>query len=74
MAWDDPAHAVQLGHEALAYTDAMRSNRVLEALRQLRTASRKHRTMPAVRELNHRVDQALRSARFRSQGGDEPVG
>jgi transcriptional regulator with XRE-family HTH domain len=61
MARDDPARAVQLGGEALACAETIRSDRVLEGLRQLRTASRKHRTMPAVRELNHRVDQALRA-------------
>jgi hypothetical protein len=34
---------------------------VFDALRQLRAAGQKHRTMVMVRELNQRVDQVLRT-------------
>lgn len=61
MARDDPTHAVTLGNQALASVGAVRSDRVLDALRQLRRASQKHRRMAAVRELNQRVDQVLRT-------------
>ncbi len=59
MARGDPAHAVTLGHEALDSMGAIRSERVFEALRQLRAAGKQHRTMPAVRKLNLRVDGVL---------------
>ncbi|MGH3937622.1 MAG: helix-turn-helix domain-containing protein [Pseudonocardiaceae bacterium] len=62
MARDDPAHAVTLGHEALDSMGPIRSDRVFEALRHMRTAGQQHRTMPAVRELNQRVDAALLAA------------
>lgn len=60
MARDDPAHAVTLGHAALDAVGPVRSDRVFEALRQVRTAGQQHRGMPAVRELNQRVDRVLR--------------
>ncbi|MGH8571743.1 MAG: hypothetical protein ACREX8_04090, partial [Gammaproteobacteria bacterium] len=62
MARDDPAHAVTLGHEALDSMGPIRSDRVFEALRHMRTAGQQHRTMPAVRELNQRVNGALLAA------------
>jgi tetratricopeptide (TPR) repeat protein len=65
MARDDPAHAVALGNEALDSMGLVRSDRVFEALRQLRTAGRQHRAIPAVRELNHRVDAVLRASAAR---------
>ena len=62
MARDDPAHAVTLGHEALDSMGPIRSDRVFEALRHMRTAGQQHHTMPAVRELNQRVHGALLAA------------
>ncbi|MCP2257233.1 Helix-turn-helix domain [Streptoalloteichus tenebrarius] len=59
MARDDPHHAVTLGHTALDGLGPIRSDRVFEALRQLRTAGRRHRAIPAVRELNARLDKIL---------------
>ncbi len=61
MARDDPAHAVTLGDEALSSVGLIRSDRVFDTLRQLRTAGKRHRAIPAVRGLNQRVDQVLRS-------------
>lgn len=63
MVRDDPAYAAQLGHEALAVASGVRSDRVMEALRRLRGAGAKHRTLPVVRGLNQRVDQALKAVR-----------
>jgi transcriptional regulator with XRE-family HTH domain len=60
MVRDDPARAVDLGNEALASIGLVRSDRVFEALRQLRLAGKQHRAMPAVRELNQRIDRVLR--------------
>jgi hypothetical protein len=60
MARDDPAHAVQLGSEALASAEAVRSDRVLEALKQLRDASERHEKVAGVREIQQRVDDVLR--------------
>jgi transcriptional regulator with XRE-family HTH domain len=60
MARDDPAHAVALGNDALDSVDLIRSDRVVEALRQVRTAGLRHRNVPAVRELGHRIDGVLR--------------
>lgn len=62
MARDDPAHAVVLGNEALDAIGSVRSDRVFEAVRQLRTAGRQHRNLPAVRELNQRIDAVLRTS------------
>lgn len=62
MARDDPAHAVTLGHEALDSMGPIRSDRVLDAFRRMRTAAQQHRTMPEVRELNQRVDGVLLAA------------
>ncbi|MGH3981013.1 MAG: helix-turn-helix domain-containing protein [Pseudonocardiaceae bacterium] len=62
MARDDPSYAVELGHAALDSVETVRSDRVLEALRQLRGASRDHQKMPMVRDLNQRVDELLRIA------------
>lgn len=61
MVRGDPAQAVALGNDALASIGLVRSDRVFEALRQLRTAGQQHRKLPAVRELNQRVDRVLRS-------------
>jgi tetratricopeptide (TPR) repeat protein len=61
MVRDDPIHAVSLGDEALSSIGLVRSDRVFESLRQLRIAGRKYRKLPAVRELNHRIDGVLRS-------------
>lgn len=61
MARDDPDRAVTLGNSALDSIGQIRSDRVFDALRQLRTAGMRHRTVPAVRELNQRVDHVLRS-------------
>lgn len=63
MQRDDPMQAVQLGNQAVGAAEVVRSDRVLEALRQLRAAGVQHRTMPAVRELNQRIDQVLRVGR-----------
>ncbi|MCA1702922.1 MAG: hypothetical protein LC808_06465 [Actinobacteria bacterium] len=60
MARDDPAQAVALGHQTLDALGSIRSDRVFQSLRQLREAGTQHRAMPAVRELNQRVDQVLR--------------
>ncbi|ALG06359.1 helix-turn-helix domain-containing protein [Kibdelosporangium phytohabitans] len=60
MARDDPHHAATLGHSALDDVGPIRSDRVFEALRQLRIAGRRHRTIPAVRELNARINRALK--------------
>jgi hypothetical protein len=60
MAWSDPERAVGLGNEALTAVGSVRSDRVHDALRNLRTAGQRHRTLPAVRELNQRLDEALR--------------
>lgn len=62
MVRDDPAHAVNLGNEALVAIGSVRSDRVMDAVRQLRSAGQKHKSMPAVRELNQRVDRVLREA------------
>ncbi|MGH3906563.1 MAG: helix-turn-helix domain-containing protein [Pseudonocardiaceae bacterium] len=62
MARGNPAQAVVLGHETLDAIGSIRSDRVFQSLRQLRTAGKQHRTMPAVRELNQRVDQLLRGS------------
>jgi hypothetical protein len=59
MARDDPAHAVELGNQAVAAVGAVRSDRVLDALRQLRGAGQQHHRMAAVRELSQRIDQML---------------
>ncbi len=61
MARDDPAHAVTLGNATLNSLDSLRSDRVFEALRQLRTASLRHRSVPGVRDLTQRVDKVLRA-------------
>lgn len=61
MARDDPGHAAQLGNQALSAVGAVRSDRVLDALRQLRGVSQRHRKLAVVRELNARVDQVLRT-------------
>jgi transcriptional regulator with XRE-family HTH domain/tetratricopeptide (TPR) repeat protein len=61
MVRDDPSRAVDLGNEALASIGLVRSDRVFEALRQLRLAGKQHRAMPGVRELNQRIDRVLRS-------------
>ena len=60
MARDDPHHAATFGHTALDGLGPIRSDRVFEALGQLRTAGCRHRAIPAVRELNDRIDQALK--------------
>ncbi|MBC6448218.1 hypothetical protein [Actinokineospora xionganensis] len=62
MARDDPNHAATLGHSALDGLGPIRSDRVFEALRQLRVAGRRHRTIPVVRELNARIDRVLKPA------------
>ena len=62
MARDDPDYAVELGNAALDSMEAVRSDRVLDALRQLRTASRSHHDRPTVRDLNQRLNQVLRAA------------
>jgi transcriptional regulator with XRE-family HTH domain len=62
MARADPAHAAVLGNEALVSVGAIRSDRVSEALRQLRLAGQQHREMPVVQELNQRIDGILRGA------------
>jgi tetratricopeptide (TPR) repeat protein len=62
MARDDPTHAAELGNTALDAAGTVRSDRVFEALRQLRTAGKQHRSLSKVRDLNHRLDQTLRSA------------
>jgi transcriptional regulator with XRE-family HTH domain len=59
MARDDPAQAVTLGNKAVDLIGQIRSDRVFEALRQLRVAGRRHRGIPAVRELNQRVNKVL---------------
>jgi hypothetical protein len=61
MARADPDHAVELGNEALESVGDVRSDRVLDALRQLRKAGRAHDGKPAVRDLNRRLDEVLRS-------------
>lgn len=61
MARDDPAHAVTLGNDALAAVGSVRSDRVLDAFRKLRTAGNKYRRMPVANDLNHRVDLLLRT-------------
>lgn len=61
MARDDPMHAVALGNDAVAAASSVRSDRVLDALRQLRNAGRQYGRVPAVRELNHRMDALLRT-------------
>lgn len=60
MARDDPAAAATMGNNALDSMGAMRSDRVHEALRQLRTVGDDHQTIPVVRELNQRLDTKLR--------------
>jgi hypothetical protein len=62
MARDDPAHAVDLGNQALTAVSAVRSDRVHDALKQLRAASQKHRQLATVRDLNQRINQTLRIA------------
>jgi hypothetical protein len=47
---------VTLGNDALDSVGLIRSDRVLAALRQLRTAGVRHRDMPTVRELGRRID------------------
>lgn len=62
MARDDLHHAASLGHTAIDGLGPIRSDRVFEALRQLRAAGRRHRAIPAVRELNARLGKVLKSA------------
>jgi hypothetical protein len=62
MAHDDPAHAVQLGDEALQAVGSVRSDRVLDALRQLRVAGQTYNDTADVRALNQRIDETLRTA------------
>jgi tetratricopeptide (TPR) repeat protein len=62
MARDDPQHAATLGGQTLDSLGLIRSDRVFEALRQLRAASRRHPTIPAVRDLNHRISTTLRTS------------
>lgn len=59
MARGDTEQAVVWGNEALGSIRLVRSDRVLEALRQLRSAGTAHRHVPEVRELNQRIDQGL---------------
>jgi len=59
MARDDPHHAATLGHAVVDAVGPIRSDRVFDALRQLRTAARPHRTIPTVRQLNGRLDKAF---------------
>jgi hypothetical protein len=61
MARDDPPHAVTLGNQALEAVGAVRSDRVLDALKQLRHVSQRHQRVSAVRELNQHVDLVLRT-------------
>lgn len=61
MVRDDPAHAAALGHQALDTMGPVRSDRVFDALRQVRVAGRAYRRLPAVRELDQRLDESLRS-------------
>jgi transcriptional regulator with XRE-family HTH domain len=63
MVRDDPNHAATLGTEALQAMGSVRSDRVLDALRQLRIAGQRHRNIPAVRALNRSIDQTLRASR-----------
>ena len=62
MARDDPAHAAQLGDEALHAVGSVRSDRVLDALRQLRVAGLAYQDRADVRTLNQRIDETLRTA------------
>ncbi|GLZ28083.1 XRE family transcriptional regulator [Lentzea sp. NBRC 105346] len=61
MARDDPAHASQLGHDAVTSAGPVRSDRVLEAFRQLRNQSQAHHDLPAVRDLDQRISQLLQT-------------
>lgn len=61
MARDDPTYAVTLGNDALAAVGSVRSDRVLDAFRQLRNAGNKYQRVPVVNDLNHRVDLLLRT-------------
>lgn len=56
MARDDPLYAVQLGNNALAAANGIRSERVSDALRQLRQASVHHQAVPEVRDLTRQLD------------------
>lgn len=62
MARDDPLHAVQLGNDALAAAAGVRSQRVSDALRQLRQTSVQHQTVPDVRDLTRRLDLTAQGA------------
>jgi len=62
MARDDPLHAVQLGNDALAAAAGIRSERVSDALRQLRQTSVQHQTVPDVRDLTRRLDLTAQGA------------
>nr|WP_157528435.1 hypothetical protein [Kibdelosporangium sp. MJ126-NF4] len=61
MAREDPAHAVELGTTALESMGHVRSNRVVEALKQLRDRGKAHSGTPCVRELNRKIDEVLRT-------------
>ncbi|WP_424184259.1 helix-turn-helix domain-containing protein [Actinokineospora sp. G85] len=59
MACADPGEAVALGHGVLDTLGSIRSDRVGEALRQLRDASAPHVHRPDVRDLVHRVSTTM---------------
>ncbi|OLF06919.1 hypothetical protein BU204_35990 [Actinophytocola xanthii] len=61
MARDDPMHAVTLGSQAVTAASSVRSDRVLDALRQLRNAGRQYGRVPAVHELNQQIAQLLQA-------------
>lgn len=55
MATGDPREAAATGSVALDAAGAIRSNRAVDDLRELARHGQRHRTIPAVEELRHRI-------------------
>jgi hypothetical protein len=55
MATGDPREAAVTGSVALDAAGAIRSNRAVDDLRDLARHGQRHRTIPAVEELRHRI-------------------
>ncbi|WP_237710910.1 tetratricopeptide repeat protein [Saccharopolyspora spinosa] len=61
MSRADPVYAVDLGNDAITSVGQVRSDRVFNALRQLRVAGKRHLSNPAVRDLNRRIGEIMRT-------------
>jgi hypothetical protein len=55
----DPHEASTIAHQALDAAQALRSHRVADHLRLLRTAASRHQAIPDVAELEQRITQLV---------------